>query len=38
MTLCIGNKLDCRILLVEDRLANQQFIAYVLRKAVPKCR
>ena len=33
MTLPIGSKLDCRILLVEDCLDNQQFIAHVLRKA-----
>ena len=33
MTLCIGSKLDCRILLAEDGLADQQIIAFVLREA-----
>ena len=33
MTLWIGSKLDCRILLAEDGLDNQRFIAHVLRKA-----
>jgi CheY-like chemotaxis protein len=33
MTLPIGSKLDCRILLVEDGFDNQRLIAHVLRKA-----
>ena len=33
MTLRIGSKLDCRILLAEDGFDNQQLIAHVLRKA-----
>jgi CheY-like chemotaxis protein len=33
MTLPIGSKLDCRVLLVEDCLDNQHLIAHVLRKA-----
>jgi CheY-like chemotaxis protein len=33
ITLRIGCKLDCRILLVEDCLDNQRLIAHVLRKA-----
>ena len=33
MTLRIGSKLNCRVLLVEDGLDNQNLIARVLRKA-----
>ena len=33
MTLPIGSKLDCRIMLVEDCFDNQRLIAHVLRKA-----
>jgi CheY-like chemotaxis protein len=33
MTLRIGSKLDCRILLAEDGLDNQQFIVHILQKA-----
>ena len=33
MTLPIGSKLDCRILLVEDGFDNQRLIGHVLRKA-----